>query len=55
MRRALHPPRILTARGRILSAMAAGKEKAVVLASGREVAISNPGKVYFPEAGITKL
>ena len=24
-------------------------------AGGREVAISNPGKVYFPEAGITKL
>ena len=22
---------------------------------GREVAVSNPGKVYFPEAGITKL
>jgi bifunctional non-homologous end joining protein LigD len=34
----------------------AGKaEKAVVQAGGREVAISNPGKVYFPEAGITKL
>jgi len=34
----------------------AGKaEKAVVLAAGREVAISNPGKIYFPEAGITKL
>ena len=34
---------------------AAKKEKAVVQAAGREVAISNPGKVYFPEAGITKL
>jgi bifunctional non-homologous end joining protein LigD len=34
----------------------AGKaEKAVVQAGGREVAISNPGKIYFPEAGITKL
>jgi len=34
----------------------AGKaEKAVVQAAGREVAISNPGKIYFPEAGITKL
>jgi len=34
----------------------AGKaEKAVVLAAGREIAISNPGKIYFPEAGITKL
>jgi len=34
----------------------AGKaEKAVVQAGGREVAVSNPGKIYFPEAGITKL
>jgi DNA ligase D-like protein (predicted polymerase) len=30
-------------------------ESVVVEAAGREVAISNPGKVYFPEAGITKL
>src|SRR6185295_9261951 len=37
------------------SAMPAKKEKAVVQAGGREVAISNPGKIYFPEAGITKL
>jgi len=28
---------------------------AVIAAAGREVAISNPEKVYFPEAGITKL
>src|SRR6185503_1497077 len=36
--------------------MAAAKnEKAIVQAAGREVAISNPGKIYFPEAGITKL
>jgi DNA ligase D-like protein (predicted polymerase) len=35
--------------------MAGKKEKAVVHAAGREVAISNPGKIYFPEAGITKL
>ena len=35
--------------------MAGKAEKAVVLAAGREVAISNPGKIYFPEAGITKL
>ena len=34
---------------------AAKKEKAVVQAAGREVPISNPGKIYFPEAGITKL
>jgi DNA ligase D-like protein (predicted polymerase) len=34
----------------------ASRREAVVLAvSGREVAISNPSKVYFPEAGITKL
>ena len=35
--------------------MAGKAEKAVVLAAGREIAISNPGKIYFPEAGITKL
>src|SRR5512143_4128995 len=34
----------------------AGKGENVVLeVAGREVAISNPGKLYFPEAGITKL
>src|SRR5262245_36765445 len=34
----------------------ASRREAVVLeVAGREVAISNPGKVYFPEAGITKL
>ena len=27
----------------------------IVAVAGREVAVSNPGKVYFPEAGITKL
>jgi DNA ligase D-like protein (predicted polymerase) len=30
-------------------------ERVVLDVAGREVAISNPGKVYFPEAGITKL
>jgi DNA ligase D-like protein (predicted polymerase) len=30
-------------------------EKVVLDVAGREVAVSNPGKVYFPEAGITKL
>ncbi len=35
--------------------MAGKAEKAVVQAGGREVAVSNPGKIYFPEAGITKL
>ena len=33
--------------------MAAAKE--ILEVAGREVAISNPGKIYFPEAGITKL
>src|SRR4051794_28242128 len=28
---------------------AAKKEKAVVQAAGREIPISNPGKIYFPE------
>src|SRR5512144_1090658 len=35
--------------------MAARTEHVVVEADGREVVVSNPGKVYFPEAGITKL
>jgi DNA ligase D-like protein (predicted polymerase) len=30
-------------------------EKMVLELAGREVQISNPGKVYFPQAGITKL
>jgi DNA ligase D-like protein (predicted polymerase) len=30
-------------------------ERVVLDVAGREVAISNPGKVYFPDAGITKL
>ena len=30
-------------------------EKTLIEVGGREVAVSNPGKVYFPEAGITKL
>jgi DNA ligase D-like protein (predicted polymerase) len=30
-------------------------ERAVLVVAGRELAISNPGKVYFPEARITKL
>jgi bifunctional non-homologous end joining protein LigD len=30
-------------------------EPAVLEVAGREVVITNPGKVYFPEAGITKL
>jgi bifunctional non-homologous end joining protein LigD len=36
--------------------MATGKPAPVVIAAaGREVTISNPAKLYFPEAGITKL
>ena len=36
--------------------MAGAKGEHVTLeVAGREVAVSNPGKVYFPEAGITKL
>ncbi|HVD78858.1 MAG TPA: non-homologous end-joining DNA ligase, partial [Vicinamibacteria bacterium] len=36
--------------------MAPAKAERVVLdVGGREVTVSNPGKVYFPEAGITKL
>src|SRR5687768_4545245 len=36
--------------------MPPGKSPPVVLeVGGREVSVSNPGKVYFPEAGITKL
>ena len=36
--------------------MAAKKGESVVLeAGGREVRLSNPGKVFFPEPGLTKL
>ena len=35
--------------------MASKGERIVLEVAGREVAISNPSKVYFPEAGITKL
>src|SRR5919108_3117878 len=35
--------------------MAARKEQEVLTAAGREVPISNPRKVLFPEAGYTKL
>src|SRR2546425_1043860 len=35
--------------------MASPGERVVLEVGGREVAVSNPGKVYFPEAGITKL
>src|SRR5260221_395836 len=35
--------------------MASHGEPVVLDVGGREVAVSNPGKVYFPEAGITKI
>jgi DNA ligase D-like protein (predicted polymerase) len=35
--------------------MASQAERVVLEVGGREVSVSNPGKVYFPEAGITKL
>jgi bifunctional non-homologous end joining protein LigD len=35
--------------------MAARKEQEILVAAGREVAISNPRKVLFPQAGYTKL
>jgi bifunctional non-homologous end joining protein LigD len=35
--------------------MASKGEKVVLEVAGREVAVSNPAKIYFPEAGITKL
>jgi DNA ligase D-like protein (predicted polymerase) len=35
--------------------MASQGERVVLDVGGREVAVSNPSKVYFPEAGITKI
>jgi DNA ligase D len=35
--------------------MAAKAEPEIIDVSGQEVRVSNPGKLYFPEAGITKL
>src|SRR5215468_5692866 len=35
--------------------MALKAERTVLAVAGREVVITNPSKVYFPEAGITKL
>ncbi len=44
-------------RSGILSGMAANKahDRVVIEACGRELPISNPGKVFFPERGFTKL
>jgi DNA primase len=35
--------------------MAAKVERVTLEVAGREVSVSNPGKLYFPEAGLTKL
>jgi DNA ligase D-like protein (predicted polymerase) len=39
----------------MLVAMPSRSEKVVLQVAGREVAVTNPAKVYFPEAGVTKL
>jgi DNA ligase D-like protein (predicted polymerase) len=39
----------------MLVGMPSRAEKVVIEAGGREVTVTNPRKVYFPEAGITKL
>jgi DNA ligase D-like protein (predicted polymerase) len=39
----------------MLAHVASRDERIVVDVAGREVAVSNPAKVYFPDAGITKL
>jgi DNA ligase D-like protein (predicted polymerase) len=39
----------------MLGAVATRAERVVLDVGGREVAVSNPGKAYFPESGITKL
>jgi DNA primase len=35
--------------------MAPARKKEVLAIAGREVAVSNPDKLYFPQAGVTKL
>src|SRR5882762_5111551 len=35
--------------------MASSDERELIVVAGREVAVSNPGKVLFPQAGYTKL
>src|SRR5262245_27264497 len=39
----------------MLGGVAVQPERIVLDVDGREVQVSNPNKVYFPEAGITKL
>src|SRR5580693_5298408 len=38
-----------------MHSMSSNSEREVLAAAGREIAISNPGKVLFPQAGHTKL
>src|SRR5580693_6771247 len=38
-----------------MHSMSSNSEREVLAAAGREIAISNPGKVLFPQAGYTKL
>jgi bifunctional non-homologous end joining protein LigD len=38
-----------------MHSMSTNNEREVLVAAGREIGISNPGKVLFPEAGYTKL
>jgi len=50
------PAELLAERDRTHSLeMAAKVERVLLDIGGREVSVSNPGKLYFPEAGITKL
>src|SRR5262249_39628722 len=56
--RADHPTRVARdpQEVRYARSMASSKaERTVVRSAGRDVPITNPGKVFFPEAGITKL
>ena len=48
--------RCSTSRSGILPAMAAEKAQPVIIeVCGREVRVSNPGKLFFPDVGLTKL
>ncbi len=56
-RRRARRQRALSGRSRsgILPAMAARSEHRSWMSAGHEVRVSNPGKVFFPERGLTKL
>src|SRR5215472_4759211 len=49
------PESPLGSRRVVASPMAAGTKKEVLEVAGREVTITNPSKVFFPETGQTKL